>query len=86
MGPQWVEMEVAFALELSLRPLQIDFLFPVLVEQTLACGRAANSIIPLFHYVNYYTCTQLHMFCTSLQGGQSMLTTTRLPQFAHAAF
>ena len=28
-------------------PLQIDFLFPVLVKQTLAYGRAANSIIPL---------------------------------------
>ena len=49
-------------------------------KQTLACG---GQQIPLFHYVNYYTCTQLHMFCTSLQGGQSMLTATSV---AHAAF
>ena len=45
---------------------KIDFLFPILVKQTLACRRAANSII------NYY------VFCTSLQSGQSMLTT--IPQ------
>ena len=29
------------------RSLQIDFLFPVLAKQNLACGRAVNSIIPL---------------------------------------
>ena len=31
----------------QVRPLQIDFLFPVLAKQNLACGWAVNSIIPL---------------------------------------
>ena len=41
-------------LEKSIRPLQIDFLFPVLVKQTLACGRAANSIM-LLKLLHMYT-------------------------------
>ena len=39
---------IYYIFKLSIRPLQIDFLFPVLAKQNLACGRAVNSIIPLY--------------------------------------
>ena len=50
-----------------LRPLQIDFLFPVLAKQNLAWGRAVNSIIP-FMFTTTFTrsLTQLQMLCTCL--------------------
>ena len=49
-----------------IRPLQIDFLFPVLAKQNLACGRAVNSIIPMLTTTLARNLTQLQMLCTCL--------------------
>ena len=83
--------------ETSLRPLQIDFLFPVLAKQNLACGRAGGK----FHYSIMLTTTiarsliQLKMLCTclftKLQGRQYMfnkyfMVSSRQQQAVHITF
>ena len=38
-------------------PFKVDFLFPVLAKQNLACGQVGGKFHDS-HYVNYHTCTQ----------------------------
>ena len=64
----FVVTEVHICVPAYLGPLQIDFLFPVLAKQNLACGRALSK----FHYSIMLTTTlarsltQLQMLCTCL--------------------
>ena len=63
-----------------LRPLQIDFLFPILAKRNLACRQAVNSIM----LINFHTCMQFDTITdanctclfTKLHGRQYMLSTS----------